>query len=100
MRIIEYQAASDAPSGFEFMAVILSVQPGKPGAPDVLKRHPVTPFRSSVSATDAREKAQAWWDEQIAAIQAKVAGKQARAEARKAKTQEAAPPVEHIEEAF
>lgn len=95
MHIITYSAEA-APVGFEFLAVIV----------DGDAFHPVTPFRSSVSTDDARAKAQAWWDAEIAAFLRTETGRSARAAAvsaaarKRAKPQPEAQPAPVIEEAF
>lgn len=93
MQILTYTAETSAlPSAsFMFLAVIVH-------GTDF---HPVTPFRSNLSAADAEAKAQAWWDSEVDRAAASEAGKAARAAAMtRARKKADAPAEPHIEEAF
>lgn len=79
MKILTYQATTEEPGSFEFIAIILTDQPGKPGKPFKLDFHPVTPFRGE-SPAEAEAKAQAWWDAEIKAAQDKIANRAAMSE--------------------
>lgn len=89
MQIITF-TADTAPTGFEFLAVIVHGS----------DFHPVTPFRSSTSAADAEAKAQAWWDSELAKAAQSEAGKAARAAKMRDRKKAAAVEPEEIEESF
>lgn len=90
MIIVSYRAESTAlpRADFMFLAVIVH-------GTDF---HPVTPFRSALSAEDAAAKAQAWWDEQLAAVAKTEAGKAARAAALAKRRKGAIEPEDEIED--
>lgn len=77
MQIVTYSNET-APKGFQHIAHIINEQPGKPGKPWKSGFHPVV-FRAA-TAIEAREKAQAWWDTELAAAAAKIANAAAMSE--------------------
>ena len=79
MKILTYQATSEDPGAFEFIALILTEQPGKPGKPFKMDFHPVTPFRGE-SPNEAAAKAQSWWDAELKAAQDKLESRAAISE--------------------